>query len=254
MPYIVYRDTAKKQELKAENATIADTRCEFYCKIYNCNARMTLVNGADSKRAYFRRIPSSPNHINVLCSADGNFDPTEYNEIKFDLHTVFSKIINTSNNKNSKSTSGVISGGGGKKAISTLRQVYLMCRKYSSYNGYCTDNILADERNFERYRNGISERKIVQCTVFHGLYPKEFSYLMNYPSFPYKNGKHVKLHFNTKELFWYFHEKFKTTNHKELIIVLGDWKESYRNDDTAISECTIFNKRQIHFLNVDLHE
>ena len=33
----------------------------------------------------------------------------------------------------------MINGGGGKKSISTVKQMYLMCRKYAVYNGIRTN-------------------------------------------------------------------------------------------------------------------
>lgn len=249
MPYIAYRDVAKTCEIRAKDTTIADTKCVFYCKTHGCNAHMTLVNGANSERAYFRRMPSGAQHSSVFCSADGSFDPTNYEESQFDFGDLFENLMNVSGESNRpRKTSGkVVTGGGGEKAISTVQQIYLMCRKYDLYNGYCTDDILADERNFAKNKSGIVGRKIVQCTPYH-KFKDEFSYKMNYPSFPYQNGKHIKLNFATNELFWYFYNKFKSTNYKELVIVLGEWTIPTEVNDTYISECTIYKKRQVHFL------
>ncbi|MCL2222091.1 MAG: hypothetical protein FWC20_07640 [Oscillospiraceae bacterium] len=251
MPYVAFRDNMKEQKIESKNTTIADVKRVFYCKTSDCQARMTLVNGADSARAFFRRMPSSPRHISNLCSADGYFDTTEYEEEKFDFSAIFSSIIKTSNSPNGKiSTNRAVNGGGGKKAISTLLQIYLMCRKHSCYNNHCTDDILVDERNFERYKDGIVGQKIVQCTTYHKI-KGEHSHKMNYPSFPYEDGKHIKLNFSSDELFWHFYNKFKDTNHKELIIVLGDWRESNEEDNGIMAECTIYKKRQIHFIKSD---
>ena len=252
MPYIAYRDVAKTRKIKAKDTTIADNTCTFYCKTHGCNARMTLVNGADAERAYFRRIPSGAQHISVFCSADGSFDPTNYEEKKFDFNALFANLKNASSESNrpSKTTGIAVTGGGGKKSISTVQQIYLMCRKYELYNGYCTDDILADERNFAKNEGGIVGRKIVQCTPYH-KFKDEFSYRMNYPSFPYPNGKHIKLNFATEELFWHFYKKFKSTNHKELVIVLGEWTIPTEVNNTYMSECTVYKKRQVHFLKFD---
>jgi hypothetical protein len=249
MPYSAYRDVAKTQKIQAKDTTIADANSIFYCKTHGCNARMTLVNCADSERAYFRRIPSGAQHSSIFCSADGLFDPTQYVENKFDFDTLFKNLTNETSvsNKYSKRTGAIVSGGGGKKVISTVYQIYLICRKYESYNGYCTDDILVDERNFAKNKNGIIGRKIVQCTPYHEL-QSNFSYKMNYPSFPYQNGKHIKIKFDNEKLFYYFYKKFKSTTHKELVIVLGDWKIPEGINGTLISECTIHSKRQVHFL------
>ena len=250
VPYIAYRDKNKTREIKAKDATIADANKRFYCKTPNCKACMTLVNVADSNRAHFRRIPSGPSHSSIFCSADGIFDPTEYDEVKFDFDKVADKTMNTNDSHSKSATTDreIITGGGGKKAISTVHQIYCMCRKYETYNGYCTDNILADERNFSRYKDGIVGNKIVQCTFFHKIKDK-FAYCMNYPSFPYQDGKYIRINFRDEELFWYFYRKFKGTNHKELIIILGDWRFSEVTVE-YIAECEIYTKRQIHFLKI----
>lgn len=209
---------------------------------------MTLVSGGDPERAYFRRRSRSPEHISAFCTADGNFDSTEYIESQFNFNGISEKLINppTKSKRKVGKGAGTLTGGGGKKPISTVHQIYCMCRKYDTYNNYLSNDILADERNFARYRNGIGGNKIVQCTPYHKI-KDEFAYKMNYPSFPYKNGKHVRLNFSTKELFWTYYHKFKDRNPKDLIIILGNWALSQSNGE-YISECTINSSRQIHFL------
>ena len=247
MPYKAYRDIDKEVLIKAKEVSIGDINETFFCHTKECPALMTLVNGANAEKAHFRRLPSRAKHTSLLCSADGVFDPTIYDEKKFDLESIIEKIMQPTNEKNQiiGTGTGTIMGGGGKKAISTVLQIYKMCRKYDVYNGFDTSEILADERNFSSYNDGIEGHKIVQCTPFH-KFKDENAYRMNFPAFPYKGGKHIRLNFSTEELFWHYYNKFKDSNHKELVIVLGDWKLS--SDDLYISECIITNKRQVHFL------
>lgn len=70
----------------------------FYCKTDHCPAKMTIVNSANPKKAYFRRYSKGPEHISTLCSADGFFDPTKYNESKFNPATIFDRILSTTKN------------------------------------------------------------------------------------------------------------------------------------------------------------
>ncbi|MDR2546814.1 MAG: hypothetical protein LBC96_04785 [Lachnospiraceae bacterium] len=250
MPYKAYRDSSKTKEIKTCDTTIIDKGKTFYCHTQGCKAVMTLVNSGDSERAHFRRISSSPNHSSIFCSADGYFDPTEYDEAMFDFNVIFRKLMNPSDSpsnndkKVGKDTNPII-GGGGKKQLSTVRQIYYMCRKYDEYNNYSSRDILADERNYATYKNGIIGNKIVQCTPYHKFH-EEFAYKMNYPSFPYPNGKYIKLNFLTEKLFWEYYNKFKTTNYKDLIAILGNWTLP-QSDEMYIAECTINNSRQIYF-------
>ena len=70
------------------------------------------------------------------------------------------KIINGSESTHTRGVgNSEVHGGGGKKSISTVKQIYLMCRKYTEYNGFCTNKILADERNFEENEGGIVGKK-----------------------------------------------------------------------------------------------
>mgnify|MGYP000805771000 FL=1 len=208
---------------------------------------MTLVDASHPESAYFRRLPNSPEHASIFCSADGNFNPTEYEEKKFDFEYLAEKIMKEHDRKKSYRLKNiVINGGGGKKSISTVKQMYLMCRKYAVYNGIRTNQILADERNFTENRNGILGKKIVQCTYYHKI-KNEFSCIMNYPSFPYPSGKYIRIDFEKSKLFWEFYNKVKTSNHKELILVLGDWKTRKVGDD-YIAECVIYRNRQYSFL------
>lgn len=247
MPYKAYRDINKTLEIKAHDTTIVDVGKIFYCHTKDCKAEMSLVSGGDPERAHFRRRSSGPKHASVFCTADGIFDPTKYNESKFNFNDISDKLINPISSSRRKVGKGTraLTGGGGEKSISTIFQIYCMCRKYDTYNNYLSDNILADERNFDRYRNGIVGKKIVQCTPYH-KFQGEFAYKMNYPSYP--NGKHIKLNFSTEKLFWDYYNKFKgEKKYKELMIVLGNWTLSQSNGE-YISECTINSNRQIHFL------
>lgn len=247
MAYEAYLDKEKKIVLKAKNAAINHINKTFYCKTPGCKTRMTLVNAADPENAYFRKIPSSPDHLSVLCSADGVFEPTKYEENRFNFEDLADKIMSEISDKRIHGSSSVeLHGGGGRKSISTVKQIYLMCRKYTEYNGIKTNEILADERNFEQNKNTITGKKIVQCTYYHKVY-NEFSLIMNYPSFPYKNGKHIRIDFEDENLFWEFYRKVKPSNHKELILILGDWKTEKTRDE-YIARCTVYRKRQYSFL------
>lgn len=247
MAYKAYLDKEKKIILKAKDAAINHINQTFYCKTPGCKTCMTLVDAAHPESAYFRKLPSSPDHLSIFCSADGIFDSTKYDEEKFDFDNLADKIMSVINDKRvHESGSTEAHGGGGKKSISTVKQIYLMCRKYAEYNGIKTNNILADERNFEENKNNISGKKIVQCTYYHKV-QNEFSLIMNYPSFPYKNGKHIRIDFEDSKLFWEFYNKVKTSNHRELILILGDWR-SGKVGDECIARCNIYRNRQYSFL------
>lgn len=86
----------------------------------------------------------------------------------------------------------------------------------------------------------------MQCTCYHKV-KDEFSYIMNYPSFPYNNGKHIRIDFKNKALFWDFYNKVKKSNHKELILVLGEWRRENVGEN-YIARCSIFKNRQYSFL------
>ncbi len=247
MAYEAYLDKEKRNILKAKDAAISHINQTFYCKTEGCKTCMTLVDAANPESAYFRKLPSSPEHVSIFCSADGIFNPTKYEEKKFNFEDLADKIMS---GISSKSISGTGSKetqvGGGKKSISTVKQMYLMCRKCVEYNGIKTNKILADERNFEENKNGIWGKKIVQCTYYHKV-QNEFSYIMNYPSFPYKHGKYIRIDFEDRKLFWEFYNKVKPSNHKELILILGDWETGKVGDD-YIARCTIYRNRQYSFL------
>ena len=247
MAYEAYLDKEKKILLKAKDAAINHINKSFYCKTPGCKTCMTLVDAANPESAYFRKLPSSPKHLSIFCSADGIFNPTQYEEKKFDFEDLADKIMSENRSKDIHGLGSTeVHAGGGKKSISTVKQMYLMCRKYAEYNGIKTNNILADERNFEENKNSILGKKIVQCTYYRKLY-NEDSFIMNYPSFPYKNGKHIRIDFEDSELSWEFYNKVKSSNHKELILILGDWKTGGIGNE-YIARCTIYRKRQYSFL------
>lgn len=247
---MAYRDKQKNMIVNAKDTTISDTKKIFYCKTSNCHACMGLVNGADPNRAYFRRLPSSPKHCSILCSADGNFDSVQYDESKFDFDVIADKIINGEIVSENCSKLEGLAVGSGKKSLSSVYQVYLMCRKYETYNGWRTGEILADERNFRRYQTGIDGNKIAQCTPYHKI-KDEYAYLMNYPLFPYKVSRYIRLDFASEKLFWRFYNKVKMSNHKELVIILGKWEKA-EDGEKYIAKCRVCRERQIHFLKNEL--
>ncbi len=249
MPYKAYRDVNKTQLIEASKTTLADYGKEFYCKTQGCPARMSIIHADNPERAFFRAKTGgkNPKHTSIFCSADGVFDPTDYDETQFEPTDIFGKLLVPSSEKRKTVGNGntTVTGGGGKKPPTTVFQIYCMCRKYKQYNGYLTDDILADERNFNKYCDGIKGNKLVQCTPFCKVHQK-YEYKMNYPSFPYPKGKHVKLKFLTKELFWEYYNKFKDKKHKNMVVILGDWSECESSE--FIAECTINNTHQIKFL------
>lgn len=251
MPYCAYRDAQKKYLVKASGVTIADKDKIFYCKTAGCKAQLKIVNVADSNRAFFRRLSRKEEHSSILCSADGNFDLTKYSESEFDFDVISSNLMSSSTILSGAVGTGnkSVSGGGGIRPISKLLQIYLMCRKYETYNDINTSDILVDERNFSTYSKGISGTKVAQCTYYH-KFKDEFSLRMNSPCFPYPNGKYLKINFSSEKLFWDFYNKLKTSNHRELIIVLGDWKTQDNENDMYMSECIINTKNQIHILKL----
>lgn len=71
MAYEAYLDKEKRFKLQAKDASINHVNRIFYCKTPGCKTCMTLVDAAHPERAYFRKLPNSPEHSSVFVSAEG---------------------------------------------------------------------------------------------------------------------------------------------------------------------------------------
>lgn len=223
----------------------------FTCCTPNCNARMTLCK-AGQDDAYFRSIKKSDHIGNVCIKNSIIFKESKYEESNFDLNFAFESMMGMNHSiKNIyRGTTGTQKGtvGGNKNLrIHTLPMLYAMCLsrgKTGSYNGIKIDDLLADNENYNKYKNGIQGYKLVETSKYYQI-PNEFAFIMNYPSENYNTNSWVKILFNSENLFNKQLEKLSSSSHIEPIIIAGQWE--IVSTQKYHSECTIYSDNQIYF-------
>lgn len=238
--------------VEAGKCGITDVKELFYCITPGCSAEMTLVSAGNPEEAYFRKNPSSPDHISPNCSKCSIiFRDSDYDESKFDKDKAFEWIFGTGSIK--RGESGTVKGevGGGKPSIRTLGSLYSLCinkEKRDYYNGVLIDDLIADDENYSRYSGGMEGSLIAECSFYKKAY-KEFALIMNYPVDFKKSHGHVKIVFENESMFWDQYNKLKTSSHIEPIAIAGDWKKVIANPEYQ-SECTIYSNRQIYYVKL----
>lgn len=252
MPDLAYMNNKDGNPIPANKVAIHQKDNHFICCTEGCTARMILVKaGTDS--AYYRsnRIID---HVSPWCVKNSiKFKPSDYDESRFDLNFAFESMLglNHSIKEISRGGTGTRTGtvGGSKQLrIHTLPLLYSMCLnvgKNGYYNNCLIDDILSDDENYERYKNGINGFKIVEVSKYHKV-QGEFAFIMNYPTYNRIKSSWVKIEFEDKELFWSQYNKLKESNHIEPIIIAGEW-ESVDNKEYH-SKCVIHKKTQIYYV------
>lgn len=247
MPYEAKNGTG--DVVKASDITITEKDDIFYCCTPNCHAEMKIVNLGNVKEAYFRRLPSSPYHINAKCVRCGiTFDKTKYDESRFSKKAAFDWLFSPPDSSH-KGKTGTKTGKRGCTSIGfrSLGNIYRLCaslEKTDTYNGVLIDDIFADYENFSRYENNIEGNLILECSYYRKVY-KELALLFNYPS-DFKSAHNiVRLDFADEELFWKYYNKLKGCHHTEPIVIAGNWKNTTGNPDYQ-AQCTIVSSRQIY--------
>ena len=146
-----------------------------------------------------------PHHIGACGFESKGFRTTNYIEEEFVFPDTLFPLLNAIEKKEHKKTKG---GGGSvtgeieRRPLSGLKEVYYMMQSYDindEYNGYKIRDIIADERTYEYYQNGIEGYKIVECN-FYQYKSEVLTIYMNYPMFP-NVKQNLILEFYDEELF-----------------------------------------------------
>ena len=130
-----------------------------------------------------------------------------------------------------------------RRPLHGLKEVYAMLTNTDindTYNNYLIRDMIADERTYPYYRNGISGYKIVECN-FYKYSDIGFTITMNYPTFP-NQKKALELWFDSKELYEKMKPRIKGKNHDGIVVVFGEWKI---NTTDAINYVSITSEKQI---------
>lgn len=234
MPRYALLNSPTGKRIDARDITVKQNElCNFYCCTKGCSAKMIPVNAGDAARAYFRSLRKN-DHISFDCVKTAiDFEPSKYDEKSFSLDFAFESMLGKNHTIETieRGTTGTLKkkvGGGRKNRIHTLPLMYAMCLslgKSKSYNGCLIDDILADNENYNRYKNGITGYKIVETSCYYAV-NGETSFIMNFPSNFKKEHELLKINFTDKNLFFRYRQKLIDTNHTQPVIVAGEWSLS----------------------------
>lgn len=235
----------------AADCTIGDVKREFICPTPGCRAKMSLVCAGDDHDAYFRTFQVSPEHISKSCQICAmSFDVSRYDESAFNPDSAFDWIFGQpANHRGNSGTRTDHVGGGTGNGIRTLANMYKLCasrKKTDTYNGVVIGDILADDENFDWYRDHLIGKKIVVCSYFKNII-NECALLFNYPVDYHGSHIIIRLNFRNKRDFWHYYNLFKTSDHTEPIVIAGAWKPV--NDGGPVKyQAEFHSPRQIYIV------
>lgn len=257
MPQYAYMNTKTGNPIDANDVPVFTKKPKFFCCTGNCMAEMILYKHGTGN-AYFKS-KHKKEHISTQCVKNSiMFKESSYNENLFDKDFAFESILGLKHpaKKIIRGNTGTQMGtvGGSKNCrIHTLPLLYAMCLskgKSGNYNGSSIDDILADDENYNRYKNGIIGYKIVETSKYHEI-KNELSLMMNYPADNRVVGKGswVKITFDSKALYEKYVDELKDSIHIEPVIVAGDWRLA-ASGSKHHSECFIHKASQIYYAKV----
>ena len=244
MANYAFIDQKRTKKIYANDDNIMEyksVRC--YCKNELCDARMFIYDPEHPNKAYFK-ASGKPPHKGACAYELNGFKVTNYIEEKFIFPDTLFPLLKPLEKKELKKTTGggtFIIEKTEQRPISGLKEAYYMMQSYDihdKYNGHGIRDIIADERTYKYYQDGIAGFKIVECN-FYKYVENTLTIYMNYPMYP--NIKYnLILEFYDVELFKKMVLRTKGKSHNGLIVVFGEW----RHDD-KFSYVRINSEKQI---------
>ncbi len=247
MANYAFVDEARTKKIYANDDNIMNyksVRC--YCKNPNCAARMFIYMPEHKNSAYFK-ASGKPGHQGACGIAPYHFPRVNYIEEEFLFPEVLLPLLDDAYDSQYK---GRRRRPGGKsreeiesRPLRGLKEIYAMLTNIDiddTYNNYFVRDMIADERTYNYYRNGIVGYKVVECN-FYKYSDLSRTITMNYPPFPNQN-KTLELWFNSKELYEKFKPRIKGKKHDGIVVIFGEWKIGYMD---GINYVSITSENQI---------
>lgn len=168
MANYAFIDEARTRKIYANDDNIMkykSVRC--YCKNPNCDAKMFIYMPEHKNSAYFK-ASGKPGHQGACGLTPYHFPKVNYVEEEFVFPQGLFPLLNDNGNGQHKGGTGGTSGGKQgeieRRPLRGLKEVYAMLTNTDvsdTYNNYLIRDMIADERTYPYYRNGISGYKVV---------------------------------------------------------------------------------------------
>lgn len=207
----------------------------YYCTTEGCSAKMHTRDLA-KKCACFVSNRRDDHSDPKYCLKKDNFRADYYDENQFDCDDLFRRMLNPVERDRPIGPGAGGAGTGTKLPIRRIKGLYEMCIQYrekGKYNGYNIDDILVDEKNYERYSLGIEGNRIVCCTYYKYDEEKQ-TITMNYPNI----GKsHIRIHVPNDSMFKKSLKKLIDLTHQNVVVIGGCWRKS--DEEGILAECEL---------------
>lgn len=248
MANYVYIDIHRKKVVYANDARKLNKGIRYYCSNENCDAHMYRRDRHGLQMSYFATIPNNP-HIDGCPYGGGNdFNPSNYDESKFDYRTVLTNLTtlkNTQNKRNKQVYPGKSSNT--LTTPSTIGQIYNLCKSYHheyAYNGVKIWKMLIDDRSIKIYHKGIFGFKIIEAKckkpMFYNTSSSEIELITSITGNEYT----LVLKIEDKSLFKTMKNKMYP-NRERIIVVAGEWKATGINNTF---QTIISNQKQLKII------
>lgn len=260
MPFKAMKDIDKTEPIDADETQIDDIGKKFYCPTPGCYAEMSIVHAGDRENAFFRRNPSSPDHINANCvRCNMHFDEQHYSERRFCSEKLFEYVLRKPGEPKHKGTSGTRNGNvGGHTAVKTLAIFYdLVCTKGIDYiyNGIRIGTLFANENNYDFYKESNLVGDHIVETSFCGKIYNENKLVFNYPCDWTKDHILIQIIFPSSDEAFSAYNLYHKYSHTAPIVLAGNWRLSHdifhaKESLKSISyECNFISTRQLYIPN-----
>lgn len=246
MANFAYKDEQRKHIISAAQASKENRDNIYFCQNPHCNAHLHLCAVDGSRRAYFRATKSDYPHIETCPyrSSKVVFNENEYDETKFDFDKAIEQLyIETEPTSNHAGTSGHGIGKSKNHPISTLGQIYSMCKTFpekAKYAGMEIGMMLLDNRSEYRYQKGCFGNRIIEAKTQSYVYDKKTQQI-NLEVAVGDEKFSFALEFPNDKIYKYCQNMVYNNQHK-LIVVAANWQRADRYNSF---KGTIFAEKQI---------
>lgn len=248
MANYVYKDVHRKKVVYTNEARKSNKRIRYYCPNENCTAHMYRRDRHGIQMSYFSAIPKHPHIGGCPYGERIDFNPSNYDESKFDFQTILTNLTTSTNKQNkrnressSKKRNNILT------TPRTIGQIYNLCKSFHhehAYNGIEIWRMLIDDRSIGMYSKGISGFRIIEAKCKKPMFYNTSSSEIKLITSILGNEYNLILKFEDISLFKTIKNKIYP-NRDRVIVVAAEWKST---ETGSIYQATFSNQRQLKII------